>query len=121
MLKLAACLIVALGLAHSIFGERYILIRLFRRSDLPSIFGSAQFTTQTLRFAWHITTIAWFGLAALVFTASQGELTSQIAMRIVGYTAIASGFLPLILTRGKHLSWLVLFAIGTLALNARVS
>ena len=51
MLQLAALLIVLLGLAHSILGERYILGRLFRRSDLPKIFGSADFTVRTLRFA----------------------------------------------------------------------
>ena len=118
MLQLAALLIVVLGLAHSILGERYILVRLFRCSDLPKIFGSADFTVQTLRFAWHITTVAWFGLAALMFSASQGQLSSPGAVRIIGYTAIASGFLPLLLTRGKHLSWLVLFAIGGLALTA---
>jgi hypothetical protein len=118
MLQLAALLIVVLGLAHSILGERYILVRLFRRSDLPKIFGSADFTVRTLRFAWHITTVAWLGLAALVFAASEGPLNSQSALRIIGYTAIASGVLPLVITRGKHLSWLVLFAIGGLALTA---
>ena len=118
MLQLAAILIVTLGLAHSVLGERYILTRLFRRSDLPKIFGSADFTKQTLRFAWHITTVAWFGIGALVFAASQGELDSNAAVRIIGYTAIASGFLPLVYTRGKHLSWLVMFAIGGLALTA---
>jgi hypothetical protein len=118
MLQLAAFLIGALGLAHSILGERYILVRLFRRSDLPTIFGSADFTIQTLRFAWHISTVAWFGLGALVFVASQGRLNSQGAMQIIGYTAIASGLLPLFFTRGRHLSWLVLFAIGGLALKA---
>ena len=115
MLQLAALLIVVLGLAHSVLGERYILVRLFRRSDLPKIFGSSDFTLRTLRFAWHITTVAWFGLAALMWAASQGELGTQSALQIIGYTAVASGFLPLVITRGKHLSWLVLFAIGGLA------
>jgi len=32
----AAGLCFAIGLAHSVLGERYILIRLFRRTDLPS-------------------------------------------------------------------------------------
>ena len=118
MLQLAALLIVALGLAHSVLGERYILTRLFRRNDLPKIFGTTDFTKQTLRFAWHITTVAWFGIGALVFAASQGQLTSQSAMQVIGYTAIASGFLPLVYTRGKHLSWLVMFAIGGLVLTA---
>ena len=118
MLQLAALLIVVLGLTHSILGERYILTRLFRRVDLPKVLGSTDFTKQTLRFAWHITTVAWFGIAALVLAASQGQLNSQTALRIIGYTAIASGLLPLVFTRGKHLSWLVMFAIGGLALKA---
>lgn len=118
MLMLAAFLIVALGLAHSILGERFILTRLFRRPDLPKIRSSVDFTVQTLRFAWHITTVAWFGLAALVLVASEGQLNSQSAVQIVGYTAIASALLPLYFTRGKHLSWLVLFVIGGLALRS---
>ncbi|MES2933076.1 MAG: hypothetical protein V4805_06265 [Pseudomonadota bacterium] len=116
MMLLAAILIVFLGLAHSILGERYILVRLFRRADLPQIFGSTQFTVQTLRFAWHITTVAWFGFAALLVQISQGQLTSFSAAQTIGLTSIVSGLLPLIITRGKHLSWLVLFAIGGISL-----
>lgn len=51
LLDLAAALVVALGLAHSLLGERYILQRLLRREDLPRLFGSADFTRRTLRFA----------------------------------------------------------------------
>lgn len=116
MIQLAALLLVALGLAHSVLGERYILVRLFRREDLPRIFGSTQFTIQTLRFAWHITTVAWFGFAALLVQVGQGQLTSSSAAQIIGFTSIASGFLPLIITRGRHLSWLILFVIGGISL-----
>lgn len=111
-MTLAAILFVALGLAHSILGERYILVRLFCREDLPKLFGSSQFTTRTLRFAWHIMTVAWFGFAALLVQIGQGQLTPQSAAQVIGMTSIASGFLPLIITRGKHLSWMVLFIIG---------
>ena len=116
MTQIAALLIVVLGLAHSILGERYILVRLFRREDLPKLFGSSSFTTRTLRFAWHITTVAWFGFAALLVQIGNGHLTSSSAAQIIGLTSIASGFLPLIITRGKHLSWLVLFIIGGISL-----
>lgn len=102
MMQLAALLVVALGLAHSILGERYVLVRPLRRPDLPKIFGSSQFTTRTLRFARHITTVAWFGFAALLLQIGQDQLTSSSAARIIGFTAIASGVLPLIFTRGKH-------------------
>lgn len=115
-LHLAAVLAVALGAAHSWLGERYILRRLFRRSDLPKLFGGPEFTTRTLRFAWHITTIAWFGFAALLVHAGRGDLAVAGMLQIIGWTFVASGFLPLLITRGKHLSWVVLFVIGGIAL-----
>ncbi|MFZ7097207.1 hypothetical protein ACOPJQ_05100 [Luteimonas dalianensis] len=116
LLYLAAFLAVTLGIAHSVLGERYILVRLFRRDDLPKLFGGTEFTTRTLRFAWHITTVAWFGFGALLLHAGRGDLTPSGTLRIIGFTFILSGLLPLVITRGKHLSWLVLFAIGGIAL-----
>jgi hypothetical protein len=116
MLFVAGILIVALGLAHSYLGERYILTRLFRREDLPKIFGSSQFTAQTLRFAWHITTICWFGFAAVLVQIGQGQLTPISAAQIIGYSCIASGILPLVITRGRHLSWIVFFVVGGISL-----
>ena len=115
LLYVAATLVVALGVAHSWLGERYILTRLFRRGDLPKLLGSADFTAQTLRFAWHITTVAWLGFAALLLHAGRGDLTVPGTLRILGATAVASGFLPLLFTRGRHLSWLVLFIVGGMA------
>ena len=116
LLYLAAVLAVALGAAHSVLGERSILIRLFRRNDLPKLFGSSEFTIRTLRFAWHVTTVAWFGFAALLVHAGRGDLTVSGMLQIIGLTFVASGALPLLITRGKHLSWLVLFVIGGIAL-----
>ncbi len=60
LLYIGALLAIGIGIAHSYLGERYILIRLFRRDDLPKLFGGPEFTIQTLRFAWHLTTIAWW-------------------------------------------------------------
>ena len=62
LLYITAFLTFTIGVAHSVLGERYILIRLFRRNNLPKLFGGPEFTILTLRFAWHITTIAWWGL-----------------------------------------------------------
>jgi hypothetical protein len=116
MLYLAAFLIFCLGVTHSVLGERYILIRLFGRSDLPKIFGSSEFTSRTLRFAWHITTVAWWGLAAILLQLGRGSLTASSTAHIIGWTAILSALLPLVITRGRHLAWLVLLFIGSIAL-----
>jgi len=59
MLLIGSLLLILIGFIHSILGEKYILIRLFRRDNLPHLMGSDWFTKRTLRFAWHITTLAW--------------------------------------------------------------
>ena len=66
MLHPAAALIFLTGVAHSYLGERYMLVRLFKRDHLPKLFGGTEFTTGTPRFAWHLTTVAWWGLAYLI-------------------------------------------------------
>ena len=49
-LHTAVLLALAIAAAHSYLGERYILIRLFRRDNLPKLFGSADFTIRIRRF-----------------------------------------------------------------------
>ncbi|WP_349304035.1 hypothetical protein [Pseudoalteromonas phenolica] len=73
MLLIAASILILCGVLHSVLGEKFILIRLFRRDNLPKIYGSDAFTKGTIRFAWHITSIAWFGFASLLFMHSEGS------------------------------------------------
>lgn len=47
MLIIASILLVLCGCVHSILGEKYILIRLFKRDNLPHLLGSDQFTKGT--------------------------------------------------------------------------
>ena len=58
LLEFAAIILLILGVTHSYLGEKYILIRLFKRTNIPRLYGSDDFTKNTLRFAWHITTFA---------------------------------------------------------------
>lgn len=115
-LHLAAALLFVTGIAHSVLGERFILVRLFRREGLPKLLGGTTFTTQTLRFAWHITTVTWWGLAVLLWHAGSGSLTPRTTLMVIGWTALLSGLLPLVFTRGRHLSWVVFFVVGGIAL-----
>ena len=111
----AAALLVLIGAAHSILGERYILIRLFRRDNLPKLFGGDWFTKQTLRFAWHITTVAWLGFAALLGVAAAGvALDTQRVLDVVAATFLATGLIALVASRGRHFSWPVFLAVAAL-------
>jgi hypothetical protein len=113
---LAALLALALGIAHSFLGEKYILIRLFRRDDLPKLFGGTEFTVRTLRFAWHLTSVAWWAAAALFFLLAQGPLSSATVSGVLAAMFLVSGGVTLIASRGQHLAWLAFLVIGFIAL-----
>lgn len=114
MLHVAAVLVALLGLAHSVLGERYILIRLLRR-DVPVLFGGQAFTKRTLRFAWHLTTVLTWCIATLLVQLA-GPHSPQALAATIGGALMLAGCLPLLITRGRHLSWLVMFAAGGLCL-----
>ena len=117
-LYFAAFLLVAIGVAHSVLGERYILIRLFRRPDLPKIQGSSEFTTRTLRFAWHLTTLAWWGFAAIVIHLAKGPVSSKSILFIIGITFCTTGLITLFTSRGRHFAWPIFLLIGGISLFA---
>lgn len=115
MLTVAAMLIVLIGFAHSLLGERYILIRLFRR-PLPELFGSDDFTKKTIRFAWHITSVAWLGFAAILLQIDHGNLSRVGVLGAIGMTFSISAAIALVASRGRHLSWVVFGVIGAACL-----
>ena len=114
----AAVLTILIGIAHSWLGERYILMRLFRRSTLPPLFGGEGFTRNTLRFAWHLTTIAWWGFAALLIVMAGGPPALQTLGAIIGTTFLVHSVITLAASRGRHFAWPVFLAIGVLAIYA---
>lgn len=111
MLLSAVGLIVLIGFAHSYLGERYILSRLFRR-PLPELLGSDEFTKNTLRFAWHITTVAWLGFAVILLQIHGGPLSRAGVLGAISGVFGISALVALAASRGRHLSWLVFGGIS---------
>ena len=117
----AAFFAFAIGVIHSVLGERYILTRLFRRDDLPKLFGGTEFTTQTLRFAWHITTIAWWGFSAILVLLARDAFSFSNLSMVIAITFLVSGSVALLASRGRHLSWIVFMFIGGVSLYAAIT
>lgn len=113
MLTVAACLLVLCALVHSVLGEHYILRPLCRRDNLPKLLGGDSFTKGTLRFAWHITSFAWLGFAALLLL---WPVTAAEILYSISLVFILSGVFSAYYTKGKHLSWLVFFAVALLCI-----
>lgn len=116
MLQTAALLLFLIGLVHSYLGERYLLIRLFRSGRVPHLFGSDAFPKATLRFAWHITTFAWWGFAYLLLAiACDSSDLQQSVLHAVAVVFLATGLMAFGFTKGRHLSWLVFWTVAGLA------
>ncbi|OIQ26520.1 hypothetical protein [uncultured Vibrio sp.] len=113
MLYLSAILLVIVAFVHSFLGERFILSRLFKRDNLPHLFGSDDFTKRTLRFAWHLTSVAWLGFSFILIALAQPELDRTFMARIISLTFFVHFLVSIFGSKGKHLSW-VLFGLVSL-------
>ncbi len=115
-LTIAALLSLFMGMVHSLMGEKYFLPRLYK-PVLPFHLGTELFINRTLRTAWHFITLAWVA-AALVLWLLAARFPLNDDVRTVGYILVgwylASAFLSLIISRGRHFSWVVLSAIAAL-------
>lgn len=121
MLIFACILLLFVGLAHSYLGEKYILIRLFKRDNLPHTLGSDWFTKRVLRFAWHLTTLTWWGFSAILYVifSDSTHLTGDILI-IVSVVFFLSGLVSFSFSKGKHLSWVFFFLIAGSSFYAAV-
>lgn len=97
------CLFVLAG-AHSLLGERK-LIGPLTRALLPPLPLPPAFVKGTLRFAWHLTSLAWLGLAVCI------GLWPQCA-GVVGVTLLLSGAIAFVGSKGTHFAWALFIAGG---------
>ncbi len=116
LLYIAATLLIGIAIAHSYLGEKYILIRLFKKHTLPALLGGTDFTKNTLRFAWHITSIAWFGFATIIVYLPNLSVGKAFVGNTIGLTFMFHFIVSIAGSRGKHFSWPIFFIIGLLVL-----
>ena len=104
---IAAGLLASIGIAHSALGEREVIGPLLRERGwrLATIPRAA--ADPLLRFAWHLTTLAWWALAAVL-------VGVPIAAAFAA-TCLLSAAIILVLLPG-HLAWPLFLAAGVLAL-----
>ena len=119
---IAAVLLVLVGLFHSLIGGRRLIAPIVARDDLPAILGSRAMSRVTLKAGWHLLTLMWFALAAiLVLDQLAVAEFRQLTLAVFGGTFVFCGLAALVLSRGKHLSWVLFFPIGGVLLALSVS
>jgi hypothetical protein len=116
MLNTAGGLCVLIGITHSYLGETKILIPMYAHYKLPVLRGSDRTTKTILRFAWHLTSVAWWGLGAILFViASPAPNPMACILRVIAITFAIHAVVTAASSRGRHYAWIVFTAIALLA------
>ncbi|KAJ3128929.1 hypothetical protein HK098_003026 [Nowakowskiella sp. JEL0407] len=111
----AALTLLGAGIIHSVVGERVILSHLYQyAANTPGLFPSRLFS-QTIRIAWHATSIAWAGTGFMVYLLR--DMNSETDKNVLRTVGVVYGLHAVILafgTGGKHLAWIpfLLVALG---------
>lgn len=117
-LLVSAGLAGLLGIAHSVLGEQRLLGPLLAPDQRVGLLAKSGFARNILRFAWHLTSIAWWGLGAVlvaVAVAAPGRTEANVLMAVAGTLAV-SGLLILAISKGRHFAWPVFLVAAGLAL-----
>ena len=115
LLVIAALLTVGLGLAHSFLGEWKLIGPLLDPARRVGVLASSSFARNVLRFAWHLTSLAWWGFAAILIAVAASPNPIRDMLWIIATTFALTGLLILIVGRGRHLAWPVCLTIAALA------
>ena len=112
----AALLTLVTAFTHSYFGERRLVGPLVTSNDGVM---SRKLAKQVVRFAWHLTSILWIGQTLLLLRAAliPGYFDPMLIGGI-GAVHVAVGLFDAVVTRGKHIGWSMLTAIGVFSLLA---
>lgn len=110
MVLVASVILMIIAIVHSYLGEKYILMRLFKRDNIPHLFGSDYFTKGTLRFCWHVMSVAALGFSVILYNASSNVLI----LNVIGIVFLTSAILAIFYTKGKHLSWIAFLIVSTI-------
>lgn len=114
-LVLAGLLSAVIASVHSWLGEARLIGPLLDPATRTGLLAKSEFARNVLRFAWHLTSIAWIGIGAtfLAFahyaaaTMNSGERAGLAALVA---TMATTGAVICASSRGRHLAWPV-FAI----------
>lgn len=110
----AAVLLFGIGCAHSYLGERWLIGPLLTPEHRKGMLAKSEFARQVLRFAWHLTTLAVWGFAALVAALALTDPArhTDMVLMIISAVCLLSAIYIFAAAGGRHLAWPV-FALAS--------
>jgi hypothetical protein len=113
-LVLAALSTLLTAFAHSYFGEKRLIGPLVAAADGVMRGRLAQ---QVIRLAWHLTSLLWIAQALILFrAAADTQYFDRSVIGGLGGFYVGIGLFDMVITRGRHIGWPLLTAIGIFAL-----
>lgn len=109
--------LLLVGFTHSYFGEKLLLGPMFKRRGNKVLENAlARFI---LRGAWHLTTVMWLLMAVILWFIGFGDGDLGLTILcVLGAGFSVSGLLDAALSKGKHIGWPMLLAVGLFCLGA---
>ena len=115
LLLVAAVIVAVAGFVHSYLGERLVFPRLFALADLPLLRRDRIYTENVLRYAWHVTSLAWWAAGAILVAFWWGATDARhTALLIIAAMLLLTGLIVLATAGRRHPAW-PLFLIAAAA------
>jgi len=114
----AAVATLVTAFTHSYFGERRLIGPLVASN---AGIMSHLLAKQVVRLAWHLTALLWLGQALLLLREAYAPATPDRALvGGIGVLYLGAGLFDAVYTRGKHIGWPLLTAIGVFSVLSLV-
>ena len=109
---LAAFICFAVGLAHSIFGERWLANTL-----IPNInaLQDDRDIVRIIRTVWHLLTIIYWAIATLFFLMSQSPLTTVAVTTVFAIMFLLTAIFTAVFSGGRFIAWTAFVILSAIA------
>jgi hypothetical protein len=122
LLYCAAALVVVTALVHSVVGEQRILGPILNGAEPAPRILKSRLARAIVRFAWHFTSISWLAVAAVfaIVAGLPAPVQTRAIVIVLGGSFLLMAVISVAISRGRHIGWPLLAAIGLTALAALV-
>lgn len=102
---------------HSLLGEKLLLKPMFAKRGNAVL--ENDLARLVIRFAWHVTSLCWIMMAIILyFVGFSAASLSTVILLTLGVGFLAIGLFDAVASRGRHVGWPILTAIGVFCLAA---
>ena len=104
LLLVAAVVLCFIGAIHSYLGERFVLRPILALPNLPKLGGSRAYMESIVRWAWHLTSVAWWGTSVLLVLWWSGRGAGAMGAAVAATFAL-HGLIILGKVGTRHPAW----------------